>query len=74
MSSLECPPSAYYLYFYILFYFIFCLFRAAPAACGGSQARGQIGAVAIGLRHSHNNTGLEQSLEFTPQLKAMLCP
>ena len=27
-------------------FFVFCLFRAAPAACGGSQARGRIGAAA----------------------------
>ena len=31
------------------------LFRAAPAAYGGSQARGQIRATAAGLRHSHSN-------------------
>ena len=42
------------LFFKILF--IFCLFRAAPAAYGSSQARGQFGAVAAGLRHSHSNT------------------
>ena len=36
--------------------FVFCLFRATPAAYGGSQARGQIGAVAVGLHHSHHNT------------------
>ena len=33
------------------FFFFFCLFafsRAAPAACGGSQARGPIVAVATG--------------------------
>ena len=34
-----------------------CLFRAAPAARGGSQARGRIGAVAAGLHHSHSHTG-----------------
>ena len=37
------------------FFFFFCLFafsRAAPAAYGGSQARGLIGVVAAGLRHS----------------------
>ena len=28
---------------------------AAPAAYGGSQARGRIGAVATGLRQSHSN-------------------
>ena len=35
----------------------FCLFRAAPAAYGGSQARGLVGAVAAGLHHSHSNAG-----------------
>ena len=41
--------------FIFLFYFIFCLLKAAPAAYGGSQARGQIKAVAAGLHHSHSN-------------------
>ena len=39
-----------------------CLFafsRAAPMAYGGSQARGHIGAVATGLRHSRSNAGSE---------------
>ena len=35
--------------------FVFFNFRDAPAAHGGSQARGQIGAVAAGLHHSHSN-------------------
>ena len=39
--------------------FLRCLFRAAPAAYGGSQARGRIGAVAAGPHHSHSNTGSE---------------
>ena len=30
-------------------------FRAALRACGGSQARGPIGATATGLHHSHSN-------------------
>ena len=33
------------------------LFRATPKAHGGSQARGQIGATAAGLRHGNSNTG-----------------
>ena len=33
--------------------FSFCLFRAQPTAYGGSQTRGQIGATAASLRHSH---------------------
>ena len=39
-----------------MFYlFIYCLFRAAPTAYGGSQVRGQIRAVATCLHHSHSN-------------------
>ena len=37
----------------ISFFFFFGLFRAAPTADGGSQARGQIEAAAAGLHHSH---------------------
>ena len=44
--------------------------RAAPAAYGGSQARGLIGAVAAGLRQSHSNVGYELRLRPTPQLMA----
>ena len=36
--------------------------RAAPAAYGGPQARGPIGAVAADLRHSHSNAGPEPRL------------
>ena len=57
--------------FFILFY---CLFRAAPMAHGGSQARGPIGAVATGLYHSHRNTGSEPHLRPTPQLTATRDP
>ena len=48
----------------------FCLFRAAPVAHGGSQAKGRIGAAAAGLHHSHSNMGSEMSLRPTPQLTA----
>ena len=43
----------------LFFFFFFCnfIFRAAPVAYGHSQARGPIGAVASGLRHSHSNAG-----------------
>ena len=42
----------------IKFYFlIYCYFRAAPSAYGGSQARGLTGAVASVLHHSHSNLG-----------------
>jgi len=59
-------------YFYL---FIFCLSAvslAAPSACGGSQARGRIRAMAAGLRQSHSNVGSEPCLQPTPQLTAML--
>ena len=54
--------------------FIFCLFRAAPAAYGGSQARGLIRAVATGLRQSLSNARSEPRLQPTPQLTAMPDP
>ena len=70
---------AYFIYLFIyLFIFVFCLFFvvvvaiswAAPAAYGGSQARGWIGAVATSLRQSHSNAGSEPRLQPTPQLTA----
>ena len=36
-----------------LFFFVCWFFRAVPAAYGGSQAQGRIGAGAAGLYHSH---------------------
>ena len=42
---------------YLFLHFFFCLFRATPAAHGGSQARSLIGAVAAGLRQSLSNSG-----------------
>ena len=41
---------------YSMYVFIHSLFRAAPAAYRSSRARGQIGAAAAGLCHSHCNT------------------
>ena len=38
-------------------FFFFFLFRATPATYGSSPARGQVGATAAGLHHSHGNTG-----------------
>ena len=49
-------------WFYHLFYFIFLSFRATLLVYGDSQARGQIGAVAPGLHHSHSNSGSELHL------------
>ena len=55
-------------------FFFFGFSRAAPAAYGGSQARGLIRAVAASLRHSHSNARSEPHLQPTPQLMAMLDP
>ena len=54
-------------------FFFFCLFAfssASPTACGSSQARGRIGAVAASLCQSHSNQGSESRLQPTPQLTA----
>ena len=39
--------------------------QGAPAAYGGSQARGPIGAVATGLRQSHSNASLWEPGEYS---------
>ena len=52
--------------------FVFVIFRAKPAACGNSQARGLIGAAAAGHSHSHSNTGTKLHLHPIPQLAATL--
>ena len=56
------------LFFFFLSFFVFLSFRATLAAYEGSQARGQVGAVAAGLHHSHSSTGSEPCLWPTPQL------
>ena len=53
---------------------IFAISWAAPAAYGGSQARGLIRAVATSLRHSYSNVESEPHLQPTPQLMATLDP
>ena len=53
----------------MLFFFFFF-----HVAYGGSQARGQIIAIAASLHHSHNNSRSEPHLQPTPQLMAMLDP
>ena len=50
--------------------YLFCHFRAAPVAYGGSKARAQIASVAVGLHHSHSNLGSEPCLRPTPHLTA----
>ena len=53
---------------------VFCPFRAAPEACGGSQTGGLIEAVAAGLHHSHSNARSEPRLRPTPQPMGTLDP
>ena len=53
------------LFIYVCIYF---LLRATPVAYGGSKARGQIGAAAARLHHSHSNVGSELHLRPTWQL------
>ena len=48
-----------------VFCFLFLLFRATPAASGGSQARGIIRATAAGLRQGHSHAGCEPHLQPT---------
>ena len=55
---------------FFLFVCLFLIFRATPAAYGGSHARGRIRAVAAGLRHNHSNSGSEP----TPQLMVIPDP
>ena len=66
MISLNPYDSPLFIYL-----FIYCPFRAAPTVYAGSQASGQMGAVAGGLCHSHSNTRSEPQLRPTPQLTVM---
>ena len=52
------------------FKIFFFLFTATPAACGSSRARGEIGAAAAGLHHSHSNMGSQLHLRPAVQLVA----
>ena len=56
------------------FFFFFFFFKAAAVAYGGSQARGQIRAVAAGLCHNHSNARSKTCLQPVSQLKAALDP
>ena len=55
-GALSKELVSFYLFIY-LFIYLFLLFRAAPMAYGGFQARGQIRATAASLHHSHSNAG-----------------
>ena len=72
------PFNGFFFFFFFFLSFVFffvvvvvvAISWAAPAAYGGSQARGRIGAVATGLHQSHSNAGSESRLQPTPQLMA----
>ena len=64
--------SGFRIFIYLFIFNFFGLFRAAPAAYGSSQARGQIRAVAPGLRHSHSNTRFKLHLQPTPSSQQCL--
>ena len=59
--TLACKTDHILLFIY-LFICLFAFSRAAPAAYGGSPARGLIGTVATGLHQSHSNTGSKPRL------------
>ena len=59
LNKLKIPPPPFF-------------FRATPMAYGGSQARGQIGAVAARLYHSHSYVGSKPHLRPTLEPTAML--
>ena len=58
------------IFIFFFFFFFPFLFRAIPAAHGSSQGRGQIGASAANLHHSHSNTGSKPHLLLRLQLAA----
>ena len=62
-------PNAFCLWFYrrtsVFVVAVVLLFRAAPAAYGGFQPTGWIGATAACLCHSHNNVGSKLRLRPT---------
>ena len=62
----NCPPYS--------FVCLFCFFKATPGAHRISQARGQIGAIAASLHHSHSNSASKLHLPPILQLTAMLDP
>ena len=57
------------VYFGFFFFFVFFL-RVTPAAYGGAWARGQNGAVATGLGHSHPHMGSKLRLQPISELTA----
>ena len=65
---ISSPVYGLFFLFVWLVVFVFCLFRAAHGACGGSQVRGRIRAICYSKAIS------EPDLQPTPQLMAMTDP
>ena len=59
---------------FLFVFLFFCFVRAALGAFESSQARGQTGAAAASLQHSHRLLGSEPRLRPTPQLKVTVDP
>ena len=70
ISKLSIFSCSYWPSAFLFLFFSFSLFKAAPVAYGGSQARVPIEAVATSLCQGHSNTGSELSLQPTPRLTA----
>ena len=70
-SSILQLQEPFLLFFSFAFFFFLCFFRAAPMACGGPQARGQIGAAAASHSHSHSNGASELPLRPTRQRRIL---
>ena len=64
----------FFLFFFFFFFSFLSFFRAAPAAYGGSQARGPTEAIAASLHQSYGNVGSKPCLQSTLQLMAMPDP
>ena len=61
-ANIPWPVGNLFIFF---FFFFFSLVFLGPHL-QHMEARGRIGAVAAGLRHSHSNTGSEPHLQPTP--------
>ena len=64
----------FYFYFIYLFILSFCLLRAAPAAYGGSQARGLNGSCCLHLCHSNTGSSHVCNPHHSSQQRRILNP
>ena len=72
VCRVHVPITKPSMWWWVFAFFVFL--GPPPQAHISSQSRGQIGAVAAGLRHSHSNLGSKPCLQPTPQLTAMADP